>query len=136
MRDRVQLFRQIGVNNVRVASAHKPVHFLDCIDRAATRAISISAVLKIASKIGSSTIFAAAWTTRSSRSSEPKNKIDINNRLTNIENLERMEGIEPTPPVWKLLLNPRATPAKKILCQFHKDGRDFRVLMASFWNQR
>ena len=71
-----------------------------------------------------------------SRSSEPKSKIDINNRLTNIENLERMEGIEPTPPVWKLLLNPRATPAKKFYTNFHKDGRDFRVLMASFWNQR
>jgi hypothetical protein len=30
-----------------VAPAHKPVHFLDCIDRAATRAIPISAVLKV-----------------------------------------------------------------------------------------
>ena len=29
MRNRVEVFRQIGINNVRVAPAHKPVHFLD-----------------------------------------------------------------------------------------------------------
>src|ERR1700752_3924596 len=47
VRNRVEVFRQIGVNNVRVAPAHKPVYFLDGIDRVAARAISISAVLKI-----------------------------------------------------------------------------------------
>jgi hypothetical protein len=45
VRDRVEVFRQIGVNNVRVAPANKPVHFLDRIDRAATRPIPISAVI-------------------------------------------------------------------------------------------
>ncbi|APG15386.1 hypothetical protein BKD09_44600 [Bradyrhizobium japonicum] len=47
MRYRVEVFRQIGVNNICVAPAHKPVHFLDGIDRVAARAISISSVLKI-----------------------------------------------------------------------------------------
>lgn len=44
MRDLVEVFRQIGVNNVSVVPAHKPVHFLD-IDRAETRVIAISTVV-------------------------------------------------------------------------------------------
>jgi hypothetical protein len=47
MRDRVEVFRQIGVNNVSVAPAYKPVRLLDGIDRAATRAIPISAILEV-----------------------------------------------------------------------------------------
>jgi hypothetical protein len=45
VRDRVEIFRQIGVNNVGVAP--QPVRFLDRIDRAATRSIAISTVLEI-----------------------------------------------------------------------------------------
>ena len=59
MRDRVEVFRQIGVYDVSVAPADQPVRFLDRIDRAATRTIAIGAVLKSASKIGSSTSLAA-----------------------------------------------------------------------------
>ena len=43
----IQVFRQIGVNNVRVAPAHKPVHFLDGIGPAAAGPIAVSAVLKV-----------------------------------------------------------------------------------------
>jgi hypothetical protein len=47
VRDRVEVFRQIGVNDVGIAPAHKPVRFLDGIDRATARSIAISAVLKV-----------------------------------------------------------------------------------------
>ena len=47
MRDRVEIFRQIGVDNVGVAPADQPVRFLDSIDRAAARAIAIGAVLEV-----------------------------------------------------------------------------------------
>src|SRR5208337_1000949 len=47
MRDRVEVFRQIGVDNVGIAPAKQPVRFLDGVDRAATRPIAISAVLEV-----------------------------------------------------------------------------------------
>src|SRR5271166_5613619 len=47
MRDRVEIFRQVGVNHVGVAPANQPVRFLDRIDRAATRAIAIGVVLEV-----------------------------------------------------------------------------------------
>ncbi len=47
MRDRVEIFRQIGVNHVGVAPADQPVRFLDRIDRAAARAIAIGVVLEV-----------------------------------------------------------------------------------------
>src|SRR5271165_7213553 len=47
MRDRVEIFRQIGVYHVGVAPADQPVRFLDRIDRAATRAIAIGVVLEV-----------------------------------------------------------------------------------------
>jgi len=47
MRDRVEIFRQIGVDNVGVTPADQPVRFLDRIDRATTRPIAISAVLEV-----------------------------------------------------------------------------------------
>src|SRR5512137_2356376 len=47
MRDRVEVFRQIGVYDVGVAPANQPVRFLDRIDRAAARAIAIGAVLEV-----------------------------------------------------------------------------------------
>ena len=47
MWDRVEVFRQISVDNVGVAPADQPVRFLDCIDRAAARAIAIGAILEV-----------------------------------------------------------------------------------------
>ena len=47
MWNRVEIFRQIGVDNVGIAPADQPVRFLDRIDRAATRAIAVGIVLEI-----------------------------------------------------------------------------------------
>jgi hypothetical protein len=47
MRDRVEIFRQISIDNVGVAPADQPVRFLDRIDRAAPQAIAIGAVLEV-----------------------------------------------------------------------------------------
>src|SRR6266568_2368731 len=47
VRDRVEIFRQIGVDHIGIAPAKKPVRFLDGIDRAATRPIAISTVLQV-----------------------------------------------------------------------------------------
>ena len=47
VRDRVEIFRQISVDDVRVAPADQPVRLLDRIDCAATRSIPISAVLEV-----------------------------------------------------------------------------------------
>jgi len=46
MRDRVEIFRQIGVHHVGVAAAEQPVRFLDRIDRAATLTIAMGAILE------------------------------------------------------------------------------------------
>jgi hypothetical protein len=47
VRDRVEIFRQVGVDDVGIAPAHQPVRFLDGIDRATTRSIAIGAVLEV-----------------------------------------------------------------------------------------
>src|SRR3974390_334927 len=47
MRDRVEIFRQISVDNIGVAPANEPVRFLDRTDRAAARSIAIGAVLEV-----------------------------------------------------------------------------------------
>ena len=47
MRDRVEIFRHVGVNDIGIAPAHQPLRFLDRIDRAAARSIAIGAVLEV-----------------------------------------------------------------------------------------
>ena len=47
MRDRVEVFRQIGVNNVGIAPANQPVRFLDGVNRATARSITVSTVLEV-----------------------------------------------------------------------------------------
>ena len=47
MRNRIEIFRQVGVYNVGVAPADQPVRFLDRIARAAARAIAISGILEV-----------------------------------------------------------------------------------------
>ncbi len=47
VRNRVEIFRQIGVYHVGVAPADQPVRFLDRIDRAAARAIAKGVVLEV-----------------------------------------------------------------------------------------
>jgi hypothetical protein len=46
-RNRVEIFRQIGVNDIGVAPADQPVHFLDCIGRTATGPVPIGTILEI-----------------------------------------------------------------------------------------
>src|SRR5712672_879561 len=47
VRDRVEIFRQIGVNDIGIAPAEKPVRFLDGIDRATTRSIAIGTIFQV-----------------------------------------------------------------------------------------
>ena len=47
MRNRVEIFRQIGVHHVGVAPANQPVHFLDRVGRAPSRAVAIGVVLEV-----------------------------------------------------------------------------------------
>lgn len=59
MRDRVEILRQVGVDDVGMSPAQQPVRFLDGIDRAPTRPIAVSTVFEVRLETGSSTIFAA-----------------------------------------------------------------------------
>src|SRR6266568_2379018 len=47
MRDRVEVLRQIGVHDIGVAPAEKPVHFLDRVARSASGTIAIGTVLEV-----------------------------------------------------------------------------------------
>ncbi len=47
MRNRVEVFRQIGIYDIGIAPADQPVRFLDRVDRAASRAIAVGAILKV-----------------------------------------------------------------------------------------
>ena len=47
MRDRVEVFRQIGVDDIGVAPANQPVHFPDCIGRTAAGPVTIGTILEI-----------------------------------------------------------------------------------------
>jgi hypothetical protein len=47
MRNRVEIFRQIGVYDIGVAPANQPVHFLDGVGRTATGPVTIGTILEI-----------------------------------------------------------------------------------------
>ncbi len=47
MRDRVEVLRQIGIHDIGVAPAEKPVHFLNRIACSASGAIAIGTVLEV-----------------------------------------------------------------------------------------
>ena len=47
MRNRVEVFRQVGVNDVGVAPADQPVHFLDRVGRTATGPVAIGSIVEI-----------------------------------------------------------------------------------------
>ena len=47
MRDRVEVFRQVGVNDIGVTPAKQPVHFLDRAGRTATGPVAIGSIVEI-----------------------------------------------------------------------------------------
>jgi hypothetical protein len=47
VRDRVEIFRQVGVYDVGIAPADQPVRFLDSVNRASARTIAIGIVFEI-----------------------------------------------------------------------------------------